>query len=70
MRTPQGKRELKRGSDYRRQKQTPEAQAIKRERDAESARVNAANRRTAKYGLTKKQRAMSDAIRASGPLGT
>jgi hypothetical protein len=70
MKTPQGKRELKRRSDYRRQNQTPESQAMKRERDAESARVNSANRRTAKYGLTKKQRALSDAIRKSGPLGS
>ncbi len=66
MKTPQGKRELKRRSDYRRQKQTPEAQAKKKERDAESERISNLNRRP----MTKKQRAMSAAVRASGPLGT
>ena len=66
MKTPQGKRELKRRSDYRRQKQTPEAQAAQRARDAESEKVKASNRRP----LTTKQRAMSAAIRASGSLGT
>ena len=66
MKTPQGKRELKRRSDYRRQKQTPEAQAKKKERDAESERISNLNRRP----MTKKQKAMSAAVRASGSLGT
>jgi hypothetical protein len=66
MKTPQGKRELKRRSDYRRQKQTPEAQAKKKERDAESERISNLNRRP----MSKKQKAMSAAVRASGSLGT
>jgi hypothetical protein len=66
MKTPQGKRELKRRIDYRRQKQTPEAQAKKKERDAESERISNLNRRP----MTTKQRAMSAAVRASGSLGT
>jgi hypothetical protein len=64
--TPRGRRELQRRSDYRRQKQTPEAQAAQRARDDESEKVKASNRRP----LTTKQRAMSAAIRASGSLGT
>jgi hypothetical protein len=64
--TPRGRRELQRRSDYRRQKQTPEAQAKKKERDAESERISNLNRRP----MTTKQRAMSAAIRASGSLGT
>jgi hypothetical protein len=64
--TPRGRRELQRRSDYRRQKQTPEAQAAQRARDDESEKVKASNRRP----LTTKQRAMSAAVRASGSLGT
>ena len=64
--TPRGRRELQRRSDYRRQKQTPEAQAKKKERDAESERISNLNKRP----MTTKQRAMSAAVRASGSLGT
>jgi hypothetical protein len=56
--------------DFAGSRQAPKVKGARNYDAEERARVNAANRRTAKHGLTKKQRAMSDAIRAQGSLGT
>ena len=64
--TPGGRRALKREADARRQQQTPEAQAAKRQRDDESSKIAGINKRP----RTKKQRADYEGVRRAGNLGS